>query len=247
MLHTGTISLIRKTSVHTAGFAMFRKGIEELYRYSPELHTDERAYLETLRFTRRKSSYLLGRLSAKHALEQILPERVLMNSFTIGSGVFNFPIIEYLPYSGYQVTISHCDSIGMALAYPESHPLGIDIEKIDHKKNTVFVSMFTDEEIQLTKTCFLNVDITNTLLWTAKESLSKVLKTGLMIDFKILEVVSLSSENGIHTSIFRHFPQYKCLSIVLDTYIISITCPKNTACNLDDFIKMTANLEQVNF
>lgn len=56
-----------------------------------------------------------------------------------------------------------------------------------------------------------------TLLWNIKESLSKIIKTGLMIDFKILELESIELENGYHVGYFKNFPQYKSVSLIINS------------------------------
>lgn len=237
MLYEGTIKLVRENSVHTAGYTIIKQDLIDLYGYLKVLHSDEITYLNSLKFDRRKSSYLLGRISAKNALSKIIPTKAAMNSFKVGFGVFQFPVIEHLPCSGFQVSITHCDTIGISMAYPEAHPMGVDIEKINPEKVGSMINMFTKEEITLTNS-FLNDKASgHTLLWTVKESLSKILKTGMMIDFKYLELDSLDYKNGLYIANFKNFPQYKSLSIVLNSYIVSITCPKRTNIDLTNFAK----------
>lgn len=200
MLHKGSIALKRKNSSYTAGFAILQEELSELLGSKNILHTEELTHFDTLKFDRRRASYLLGRISAKQALSEILPVATTsMNSYAIGTGVFQFPIVQHLPYTGFQVSISHCDTIGVALAYPEAHPLGIDIEKIDAKKVEPMISMLTKNEIALAKSYLGDLPSAYTLLWTVKESLSKILKTGLMLDFRFLEIDSLTHSEGIYS------------------------------------------------
>jgi 4'-phosphopantetheinyl transferase len=237
MLYEGTIKLVRENSVHTAGYTIIKQDLSDLYGYLKVLHPDEITYLNSLKFDRRKSSYLLGRISAKSALSKIIPTKAAMNSFKVGFGVFQFPVIEHLPCSGFQVSITHCDTIGISMACPEAHPIGVDIEKINPEKVDSMVNMFTQEEITLTNSCLNDKASAYTLLWTVKESLSKILKTGMMIDFKYLELDSLDYKNGLYSANFKNFTQYKSLSIVLNSYIVSITCPKRTNIDLTNFAK----------
>ncbi|MEA9415798.1 4'-phosphopantetheinyl transferase family protein [Flavobacterium sp. PL02] len=237
MLFEGTIKLVRENSVHSAGYTIIKQELADLYGYLKDLHLDEITYLNSLKFDKRKSSYLLGRISAKSALSKIIPDKIAMNSFKVGFGVFQFPVIEHLPYSGFQVSITHCDAIGISMAYPEAHPIGVDIERINPDKVDLMVSMFTKEEIILVNSELNDKATAYTLLWTVKESLSKILKTGMMIDFKYLELDSLNYKDGIYTGNFKNFTQYKSFSIVLKSYIISIICPRNTNINLTDFTK----------
>lgn len=142
MIYEGTIELVRENSVHSAGYSIIKQELSDLYGYLNFLHLDEITYLNSLKFDKRKSSYLLGRISAKSALSKIIPAKTSINSFKVGFGVFQFPIIEYLPYSGLQVSITHCDAIGISMAYPEAHPIGVDIEKINPEKADSMINMF---------------------------------------------------------------------------------------------------------
>jgi 4'-phosphopantetheinyl transferase len=237
MLYEGTIKLVRENSEHSAGYTIIKRELPDLHGCLKILHLDEITYLNSLKFDKRKSSYLLGRISAKRALNKIIPAETAMNSFKVGFGVFQFPVIEHLPYSGLQVSITHCDTIGISMAYPEAHPIGVDIERINPEKVDSMVNMFTQEEKTLANSKLNDKATAYTLLWTVKESLSKILKTGMMIDFKYLEIDSLVYKEGIYTGNFKNFPQYKSFSIVLNSYIVSIICPRNTNIDLTNFAK----------
>lgn len=237
MLYKDTIKLVRENSEHLAGYAIVKKELVGLYDYLEILHLDEISYLDSLKFDKRKSSYLLGRISAKNALSKIIPMKTPINSFKVGFGVFQYPVIEQLPCSGFQVSITHCDAIGISLAYPEAHPIGVDIEKINPAKVDSMISLLTEEEITLTNSLLKDKASAYTLLWTVKESLSKVLRTGMMIDFKYLELESLNYEDGLYLANFKNFAQYKSFSIVLKSYVVSITCPKRTTVDLTTFVK----------
>ncbi|WP_166923270.1 4'-phosphopantetheinyl transferase family protein [Flavobacterium poyangense] len=242
MLFEGTLKLERENSEHLAGFAIVKKELVGLNDCLEILHLDEITYLNSLKFDKRKSSYLLGRISAKNALSKIIPAKTSMNSFKIGSGVFQYPVIEHLSCSGFQVSITHCDTIGISLAYPEAHPIGVDIEKINPAKVDSMISLLTPAEITLTSSLLKDKASAYTLLWTVKESLSKVLRTGMMIDFKYLEVESIHYIDGLYLANFKNFAQYKSYSIVLESYIVSITCPRRTNIDLTTFVKYLTSL-----
>lgn len=50
-----------------------------------------------------------------------------------------------------QVSISHCDAIGFSTAFPEAHPMGIDVEKISPDRTDVILSQITPTEQSLLK------------------------------------------------------------------------------------------------
>jgi len=94
------------------------------------LGTNETGYFSTLRFARRKESYLLGRYAAKVALSKVLAEQDL-KAIEIERGVFEQPIVRCDGNGRWDVTISHAGSLAVVLAYPTAHPMGIDIGRID--------------------------------------------------------------------------------------------------------------------
>ena len=112
---TGQITLHRENTVFTAGYCFFRAELPELLAGVPLLHPEERAYFETLKFDRRKTSYLLGRMAAKHAVAELMGEADL-RSIWIDTGVFRFPVVKYAGGQNIQVSISHCGTLGVALA-----------------------------------------------------------------------------------------------------------------------------------
>ena len=74
--------------------------------------------------------FVLGRYAAKLALQCLLQEAGF-KAIEIGPGVFEQPLISYLSAKVPDVTISHCDEIAVALAFPAGHPMGVDVEQID--------------------------------------------------------------------------------------------------------------------
>lgn len=125
-VHTDIVFLKREDANFKASFCVVNEALSELVKQTSILHPEEKAYYKTLKFDRRKKSYLLGRIAAKQAVFKLLDNK-LINSFSIAFGVFYFPVIKHVENKNIQVSITHCDSIGIALAYSEEHPLGIDV------------------------------------------------------------------------------------------------------------------------
>lgn len=154
------------------------------------LSEKESIYFETLKINKRKQSYLLGRMAAKRSLG-VLMDITDYQSIEIGYGIFQFPVVRHPYFHNVQVSISHCDNIGIGLAFFEEHPMGIDIEKIDASRIDAFKTYIDEEELSLFIDCDLSIIEICTVIWTIKESLSKILKTGLMIDFHALKIKSI--------------------------------------------------------
>ncbi len=196
------------------------------------LHPRELEYYNTLKFDRRKRSYLLGRYAAKQAIAAFVSEKDIRN-ILIQQGIFNQPFVTCEDAHNVQVSITHCDELGAAIAFPESHPMGIDIERMNKNKREVIEGQMTEAEKELMKALPTSHDILLTLLWTVKEALSKVLKTGLMTPFKIFEVSTIKTEANYFVTYFEHFAQYKAFSFPFADYIYSITHPKKTVLDID--------------
>src|SRR3982074_420664 len=72
-----------------------------------------------------------------------------------------------------------------------------------------------------------------TVIWTAKEALSKVLKCGMMCPFSLLETVALGQDASGYVGYFRNFGQYKFHAWVLQNHVITIVLPKWTTMVVD--------------
>lgn len=108
------------------------------------LHIQERNYYNTLKFEKRIRSYLSGRFVAKQAIAALTGEDKLTH-IGIQSGVFTQPIV-ISNKQNIQVSITHCEDYGAALAFPEAHPMGIDLEKINSSQNGVLAAQITEFE-----------------------------------------------------------------------------------------------------
>jgi len=191
------------------------------------LHPDEEAYYKTLEFEKRRRSYLIGRYAAKQAVGAFAQEKNL-SKILIQPGIFNQPVVRCGDEHNVQVSITHCDELGAALAFPEAHPMAIDIEKIYTDKNNVLETQMTGKEREMVSAVPFPYETMLTLLWTAKESLSKILRTGLTAPFHIFEIDRIETKEDHTVSYFENFAQYKVISFNLGCYICSLTFPKNT-------------------
>jgi phosphopantetheinyl transferase len=192
------------------------------------LHPDELAYLSSLQFPRRRHSYLLGRLAAKKALRDFLPESP-SHSLVLEAGIFGQPVLKGFGASGVQVSIAHKEGIAAAIACSERHPLAIDIEKLETSQHAAIFNMLTARE----KRHFFphsDGEIDNNLyalLWTAKESLAKILRIGFTAAMEIFEVDQITwTDDRFWVTSYTHFPQYKSISFDQHGITVAIAMPK---------------------
>ena len=191
------------------------------------LHKSELKYLAKCNNEKKIHQFLQSRRLSKELLSIKLKEKNL-TKIQIESGVFNQPLITYPSTSNPAISISHSDNCSACIITSESHPMGIDIEKIKNDKKEIIASQISLAEKEIIKKLPVNEHITHLQLWTAKEAISKVLKTGLMASFEIYETDSakVSGNNTIFT--FRNFGQYKAISFEVKGNICSLVLPKKT-------------------
>ncbi len=226
--------LVRETVVCRAALCRVNLGLAELIATRREFLSDEElARYDAIPVDRRRFSFLSGRFAAKRALSRLRPS-LNAASFEIAAGVFGQPVLPASELHGLQVSISHTDGAAVALAFPEAHPMGLDLERFGENRDDVIKEQLTGRERILLRSLPISEAAAYMLLWTVKESLSKVLKCGMMTPFTVLEIEEVRLHQGTTwVSTFRNFAQYKALSRVRTNEILSITLPKRTELSLE--------------
>lgn len=188
------------------------------------LHPDELRQYQTYTGDTRRFTYLAGRLCAKNALAQLLtiPR---MPQIHIDSGIFNQPIVKGLPQTNWRVSITHDASAALAVAFPEAHPVSVDIGSLLTARQGWEEAAFTSREHALLATYGANPEVLRLVCWTAKESLSKVLQTGLMLNLDVLSIDSIRQAAPYYWVTFCHFFQYQAVVFIYKSWVISILFP----------------------
>jgi len=212
--------------VHTAAYAALQQTCSRI------LHPRELAQYEQCTVPRRKTSFLLGRYAAKQALAVLLREPVYAN-IEIAPGVFLQPIVKFPTPEPVGVSITHAGELACALAFPQIHPMALDVERLDAKNLEAMQSQMLPEELRPEALPQLSELVRCTVLWTAKEALSKVLQCGMMCPFTLLETVALRQNASCYVGYFRHFGQYKFHTWVLHDHVLTIVLPKWTTLDVD--------------
>lgn len=194
------------------------------------LHPQELNYYRQLIFPKKAQSYLIGRFAAKYAISSLDTE-IDLKYIRIDNGFFGQPVIIGHPLErGVQVSISHSGLLGAAISFYEDCPTGVDIEVID-AANSKFLHMTTSvSEQELLALLPIAQEVSLTLLWTAKEALSKAIRTGFTLDFEILEVNQITIVGGGYEICFSHFPHFRVISHHYNNFIFSIAFPFKRDC-----------------
>ncbi len=231
MIMLKSISLHRPSNTDYAALCIADNSYEALTQLALDfLHPDEYAYFASLAHHNRKHTYLLGRYCAKQALT-IEPFALVPKQYAIMSGIFGQPIISAHTHA--QVSIAHTSILGAALAFPEAQPMGIDIELIDNKNRDVIEKEMTHDELALIAKYITDKAYAATLLWTAKEALAKIMRTGLMTPFQLFEISSCTLEGEYVYTQFKHFHQYQACSFPIEQHMCSIVYPRETKLRFD--------------
>jgi 4'-phosphopantetheinyl transferase len=173
---------------------------------------DER--VKTLRFTKRRTEWLVARWTAKNALAAILglpSDRRTLARLEIRSilqGPARGAPEVFLDGVRLATSVSLTDRAGWAVcALAESAGIGCDLELVEPRSQGFVRDFFLPGEQRLVsdppfETSF---DLMANLIWSAKESALKVLRTGLRRDTRSVQVVLPpdASEGGWRALITR--------------------------------------------
>ena len=194
------------------------------------LHPDELKIWKNYPSTKRKNDFIIGRYTAKQALNAI--HRSSLSQINIMPGSFGQPILKY-PEIPFEISISHKANYAVALLFPKEQPMGVDIEIILDTNRKFLLDQFTAYE----RLAFCNHKQSAkaiAMLWSAKESLSKALKTGLTLNLDIMEIDHIDHSGPYYIATYKNFPQYKTVLWEKTTLVLGITLPKNTKLILND-------------
>jgi 4'-phosphopantetheinyl transferase len=155
------------------------------------LTDEETSCAESLRFPKRRADWLLGRWTAKRAVACLLnlPEDSLsLACIRLQAGPDGAPVvmIDNKP-AAVSVSLSHrAGSALCGLAQPGS-PLGCDLESVEPHSESFVRDFFTGQEQELVESARERCKVT-TVLWSAKESVLKLLHAGLRLDTKCVSI-----------------------------------------------------------
>ncbi|MGZ4564866.1 MAG: 4'-phosphopantetheinyl transferase family protein [Mycobacterium sp.] len=161
----------------------------------------EAAILARLRFTKRRTEYLLRRLVAKHAVAAVTgrpTDPTALAGIEIRNAASGAPYV-YVEGTPLGVDVSISDRAGWAVCMtwpsagegPESSPLvGCDLELVEPRTPGFVLDFFTagEQRFVVSRPAGEERDVAANLIWSAKESALKVLRTGLRRDTRTVEV-----------------------------------------------------------
>jgi phosphopantetheinyl transferase len=196
------------------------------------LCTKEKLYYETLQYPLRQKSYLLGKRCAKSALFHIYPE-IQANSIEITHGVFGFPYVMTPDSVKCNISTSHSNDTGIAIVFQPSEIMGVDVEEISAARIETIRSELTANECRLVDSLKIDSAVANIMAWTIKEALSKVLRTGMLIDFKLLEIADIKATENYYVASFVNFTIFKAIAFKIDNNGCALVFPQPRTITID--------------
>lgn len=189
------------------------------------LHPEEKLYYETLQYPLRQKSYLLGKIAPKIALLQHYPE-LHAKTIKLQHGILGFPYVATPDLIKNSISISHSNDTGIAIAFDQSEIIGIDIEEISASRVETIKSELTSKEIAIIESLNINIVTAYTMAWTIKEALSKVLRCGMLIDFKLLEIANIKKTENYFIANFVNFTVFKAVAFKIANNGCAIVLPQ---------------------
>ncbi|NQX47862.1 4'-phosphopantetheinyl transferase superfamily protein [Paenibacillus tritici] len=173
------------------------------------------------RYPKRRNSYLLGKLAAKMA---VAGDQDDLAGIEIQHGILFQPMVAG---STRRITITHCDTLGAAVDYDPRLLAGVDMELVDEKavEGIRRITSKREEALNGELGPELAPPVFLTLLWTAKEAMSKVIQTGFTVPTELFEIRQCTRDGQGVISLFKNFPQFKALSILRREYVYTLVLP----------------------
>lgn len=190
------------------------------------LSAKEKKELGNIVFEKRRKEFILGKQVSKKAISELSIQKNFVD-ISLEHGVFNQPIVKLSTNENMQISLSHCNKYIVAIAFKESFPCAIDIELIDSENSIAICSQLTEnEKNHLDKLDDEKITI-YTVLWTGKEAISKIFKTGLTSKLDLYEINKIRKEGKFFRGTFKNFYQYEFIARKYDGCICTIVLPKN--------------------
>ena len=191
-------------------------------RYLSHMSPNELTEFQKQKTEAAKSSFCFGKMTGKYAASTFLNRP--LDTIEIDHGVFGYPVLKPDP-KGYCISIAHTETAGLAVCFPETCMMGVDLEKIDLRNLPVIESVLGDTE----KGLGLNLQIQKLelfhILWSVREALSKAIRTGFLIPMELLEIQAINNlGNNLQLS-FKHFKPFEAKVFLKSEHVFAFVYP----------------------
>ena len=221
-----------------------REGVEKQGSnvYKENFTEWENAYADSMRFIKRRSDFVSGRLAGKEAVKEFFEDNQSMeddihfrsNEIEIRRMDSGEPAV-YIDNmkSSLAISISHSGNLAISgvSSTDEHRAIGIDVEKIEHRDESFQDVAFRNEEIESVKEILSSetnnpdevLDEEITRMWTIKESVLKSLGIGLNVDLKDIQIsIKETGEISVNikNNVMQRYEKLKGKSIKVESFKI---------------------------
>jgi len=168
------------------------------------LTRQEAEVLAGLKFPRRRRDWLLGRWTAKAALNRFQPVAGgPLTDWQVEADAEGAPmILKQGQKTEIPVSLSHRRNRALCALAEMTMRLGCDLETVEMRSRSFEETFFTDSELAMLEQQPASDRVRLvTLIWSAKESALKALHTGLKADTRRVIVRSCSSDSSVWNSL----------------------------------------------
>ncbi|MFL6202968.1 MAG: 4'-phosphopantetheinyl transferase family protein [Thermoanaerobaculia bacterium] len=146
----------------------------------------------------RRLDFRLGRWTAKHAIAAWLGGCDDLSKIAVRTSTEGAPrVLVHGEPAPLEVSFSHRDGRAACAVAPAGTRLGCDLEWVEPRSEAFVQDYFVPSEIELVRLSPVEYrPLFANLIWSAKESALKALKTGLREDTRSVEVRLLEGEEG---------------------------------------------------
>ena len=158
------------------------------------LSAGEHKVLSGLRFSKRRDDWRLGRWTAKRTILEFMRRKsgrdADLSHYEIRAAADGAPeVFLRNDPADVAISISHAGGRGFCAAGPPNLDPGCDIELLEPRGEWLTADYFTPEEIEFVSTVPTeNKVLVANLIWSAKESVLKALRTGLRRDTRDITI-----------------------------------------------------------
>ena len=165
------------------------------------LSANEAAFFDSLRFPQRRSSWRLGRWTAKRALAarwNLPPSPESLAKIEVRPAPSGAPEVFFENASAHAaISLSHRNDRALCFVGPSGADLGCDLELIEPRSDAFVSDYFISEEREMVgQRSAEDRPAILALLWSAKESALKALRVGLRLDTRSMIVGPLDASAG---------------------------------------------------
>ncbi len=154
------------------------------------LSPEERGVMADFSFVKRRADWRLGRWTAKCLLQRTVAPAAPLAAIEIRAAPDGAPepYLKGLPLP-VGLSISHSHGVGAAVVHLANRRVGCDLERIEARRSSFMALYFSEGEREALLARGPEEQAAGlTLLWSAKESALKTMRTGLRIDTRRLTV-----------------------------------------------------------